>query len=69
MERITRTLVKWLANKFGYKVAMIKVEDCCITVDGDADFVIHIKDSLMDYADFVGYADEHGTKNSMVPKR
>lgn len=57
MEKFKTQLVKWLANKFGYKVAMIKIKECCIFVDGDTELITYTKDGLMEYADSVGYAE------------
>ena len=55
-------LVKWLANKFGYKVAIVKVKDYCITVEGDLDLITHIKEGVMEYADSVGFGAEYVKK-------
>ena len=47
MEKIKIKLVKWLANKFGYKIAMIKMGYGEISIQGNIE--------LIKYCDVVGY--------------
>ena len=47
MERLTLKLIKWLANKLGYKIAMLKSGDGAIIIEGDLD--------LLKYLDISGY--------------
>jgi hypothetical protein len=49
MKRIPTLIVKWLANKLGYKTAMIKIggEIPQITIEGDKE--------LLKYVDITGY--------------
>jgi hypothetical protein len=46
-KRIPRLIVKWLANKLGYKVVMLKAKDGTTTIEGDLD--------LLKYVDITGY--------------
>ena len=50
MKRIPTLIVKWFANKLGYKIAMIKIggEIPGITIEGDKE--------LLRYVDITGYA-------------
>jgi hypothetical protein len=47
MERIPTLIVKWLANKLGYKIAMLKAVKGTITIEGDKE--------LLQYVDITGY--------------
>jgi hypothetical protein len=49
MKRLHITFVKWLANKFGFKIVMIKIggEIPGITIEGDKE--------LLRYVDITGY--------------
>lgn len=40
-------LVKWLANRFGFKIAMIKTGNGIISIQGDVE--------LLKYVDIAGY--------------
>jgi len=50
MKRIPTLIIKWLANKLGFKIAMIKIggEVPGLTIDGDKE--------LLRYVDITGYA-------------
>jgi hypothetical protein len=50
MRRVPTLIVKWFANKFGYKIAMIKIggEVPGLTIEGDKE--------LLRYVDISGYA-------------
>jgi hypothetical protein len=48
MEKFKIKLVKWLANKFGYKIVMIKMGNGEISIQGNIE--------LMKYCDVVGYS-------------
>jgi len=47
MKRLNVRFIKWLANRFGYKIAMLKAKDGTTYIDGDID--------LLRYVDVVGY--------------
>ncbi len=47
MKRIPTLVVKWLANKLGYKIAMLKVSNGTTTVEGDKE--------LLRYVDITGF--------------
>ena len=47
MKRIPALTVKWLANRLGYKVIMIKAANATTTIEGDRE--------LLRYVDVVGY--------------
>ena len=47
MKRTTILIVKWLANKLGYKIAMLKATQGTTTIEGDKD--------LLKYVDISGY--------------
>jgi hypothetical protein len=47
MNKIKINLVKWLANQFGFKIAMIKAGDGIISIQGDRE--------LLKYVDISGY--------------
>jgi hypothetical protein len=40
-------LIKWLANKFGYKIVMLKAVNGTTTIEGDKE--------LLRYVDITGY--------------
>ena len=50
MEKLHVKFIKWLSNKFGYKIAIIKIggEVPGLTIDGDKE--------LLRYVDITGYA-------------
>lgn len=47
MRRISKLIVKWITNKLGYKIVMIKVKNNSVTIDGDKE--------LLQYIDLSGY--------------
>ena len=47
MARIHVKFIKWLSNKFGYKIAMLKAANGTTTVEGDIE--------LLRYVDISGY--------------
>jgi hypothetical protein len=47
MNRLHIKLIKWLANKFGYKIVMLKAVNGTTTIEGDKE--------LLRYVDIIGY--------------
>lgn len=47
MKRIPELTIKWISNKLGYKIVMIKVKNNSVTIDGDKE--------LLQYIDLSGY--------------
>jgi hypothetical protein len=47
MKRIPTLIVKWLSNKFGYKIVMLKASNGTTTIEGDKE--------LLRYVDVTGY--------------
>jgi len=47
MNRLHVKFIKWLSNKFGYKIAMLKAANGTTTIEGDKD--------LLRYVDISGY--------------
>jgi len=47
MKRIPILIVKWLANKLGYKIVMLKASKGTTTIEGDKE--------LFRYVDITGY--------------
>jgi len=47
MKRLNVKLIKWLSNKFGYKIVMFKVSKGTTTIEGDKE--------LLRYVDITGY--------------
>jgi hypothetical protein len=47
MKRIPTLIVKWLANKLGYKIVMLKAAKGTTTIEGDKE--------LLQYVDITGY--------------
>ena len=47
LEQLKAKLVKWLANKFGYKIIMLKAANGVIAIEGDKE--------VLKYVDTVGY--------------
>jgi len=62
MKRIPTLIVKWLANKLGFKIAMIKIggEIPGITIDGDKE--------LLKYVDITGYTFKKEPLKRIYPK-
>jgi hypothetical protein len=47
MNRLHVKFIKWISNKFGYKIVMLKAADGTTTIEGDKD--------LLRYVDISGY--------------
>ena len=47
MNRIHTKLIKWISNKFGYKIAMLKAKNGTTTIEGDKE--------LLRYVDISGF--------------
>ena len=47
MKRVPTLIVKWFANKLGYKIVMLKAKKGTITIEGDKE--------LIRYVDITGY--------------
>lgn len=47
MKRYPALVVKWLSNKFGYKIVMLKAEKGTTTIEGDKE--------VLPYVDITGY--------------
>jgi hypothetical protein len=47
MKRISALFVKWLANRFGYKIVMLKAKNGITTIEGDKE--------VLPYVDIAGY--------------
>jgi hypothetical protein len=47
MKRLHVKFIKWLSNKFGYKITMLKASNGTIVIEGDSD--------LLKYVDASGY--------------
>jgi hypothetical protein len=62
MKRIPILIIKWLANKLGYKTAMIKIggEIPEIIIEGDKE--------LLKYVDITGYTFKKDPLKRVVPK-
>ena len=62
MKRIPTLIIKWLANKLGFKIAMIKIggEVPGLTIDGDKE--------LLRYVDITGYTFKKDPLKRTFPK-
>lgn len=58
MNRIHIKFIKWLSNKFGYKIAMIKISP--FTIEGD--------NELLRYVDITGYSFKKEPLKRTYPK-
>jgi len=47
MKRIHVNFIKWISNKFGYKIVMLKANNGATTIEGDKE--------LLRYVDISGY--------------
>ena len=47
MERLHIKLIKWLSNKFGYKIVMLKAKNGTTTIEGNRE--------VLPYVDISGY--------------
>jgi hypothetical protein len=60
MERTTILIVKWLANKLGYKIVMFKATQGTTTIEGDKE--------LLKYVDVTGYTFKKEPLKRLYPK-
>jgi hypothetical protein len=60
MNRIHIKFIKWLSNKFGYKIAMLKVSNGTTTIEGDKE--------LLRYVDVLGYFFKKNPLKRTYPK-
>lgn len=60
MERLHIKLIKWLSNKFGYKIALIKASNGTTTIEGDKE--------LIRYVDITGYVFKKESLKRTYPK-
>jgi hypothetical protein len=62
MEKLHVKFIKWLSNKFGYKIAIIRIggEVPGLTIDGDKE--------LLRYVDITGYAFKKEPLKRTYPK-
>ena len=62
MRRLHVKLIKWISNKFGYKIAMIKIGGKVpgITIEGDKE--------LLRYVDITGYSFKKEPLKRTFPK-
>ena len=47
MKRLHIKFIKWLSNKFGYKIIMLKAKNGTTTIEGDRE--------VLPYVDVIGY--------------
>ena len=59
MERLHIKFIKWISNKFGYKIAMIKIGPGLI-IEGDKE--------LLKYVDITGYSFKKEPLKRIFPK-
>jgi len=60
MKRIPILIIKWLANKLGYKIAMLKAANGTTIIEGDKE--------LLKYVDIFGYFFKKEPLKRIVPK-
>ena len=60
MEKYIVQLLKWIANKFGYKIAMIKIANYTTSIQGDVE--------LLRYTDISGYVFKKEPLKRIVPE-
>ena len=60
MNRLHVKFIKWLSNKFGYKIAMIKAANGTTTIEGDR--------ALLRYTDISGYLFKKEPLKRVLPK-
>ena len=60
MKRIPTLIVKWLANKLGYKIAMLKAAKGITTIEGDKE--------VLRYVDVTGYFFKKESLRRTFPK-
>ena len=62
MKRTSISIIKWLANKLGYKIVILKAANGTITIEGDKE--------LLRYVDISGYFfKKEPLKRSYKPKQ
>jgi len=59
MNRLHVKFIKWLANKFGYKIAMVKVSNRTTSIEGDKE--------LLRYTDLPGYLFKKEPLRRIIP--
>lgn len=42
MKRLHIKIIKWVCNKFGYKIAMVKHKDGTVDIEGDVDLLRYV---------------------------
>ena len=47
MKRLPEKFIKWISNKFGYKIVMLKAKNGSTTIEGDKE--------VLPYVDISGY--------------
>jgi hypothetical protein len=60
MKRLHVKFIKWLANKFGYKIAMLKASNGTTIIEGD--------NELLKYTDISGYFFKKEPLKRVIPK-
>ena len=60
MNRLHVKFIKWLSNKFGYKIAMVKAANGTTTIEGDKE--------LLRYTDISGYLFKKEPLKRVLPK-
>jgi hypothetical protein len=60
MGRLHVRFIKWLSNKFGYKIVMLKAANGTITIEGDKE--------LLQYVDVTGYFFKKEPLKRIYPK-
>ena len=60
MNRLHVKFIKWLANKFGYKIAMVKHANYTTSIQGDKE--------LLRYTDIAGYVFKKQPLKRIVPE-
>ena len=61
MNRLHVKFIKWLANKFGYKIAMVKVSNGTTSIEGD--------NELLRYTDLPGYLFKKEPLRRVIPHK
>jgi hypothetical protein len=60
MKRLHVKFIKWLSNKFGYKIVMLKASNGTTTIEGDKE--------LLKYVDITGYFSKKEPLKRTYPK-
>jgi hypothetical protein len=61
MKRLHVKFIKWLANKFGYKIAMLKASNGTTIIEGD--------NELLKYTDISGYFFKKEPLKRVIPNK